>query len=140
DERGTSGDLGDLVVRCECNKSRSLFEATQLDENPLGPCPGRRPWLGRTDPEDCRLPSRLLIRTASNAYFPQVVSVLSLPDRGSAVETIVRELWDALQIVSDAAGLGFVKMYPRVAEGLAPFSDDEVLAAIREVKDGRTDE
>src|SRR5215831_6640411 len=27
DERGTSGDLGDLVVRCECGKSRSLYEA-----------------------------------------------------------------------------------------------------------------
>src|SRR5712691_7388346 len=32
------------------------------------------------------------------------------------------------------------KMYPRVAEGRAPFSDDEVLAAIREVKDSRADE
>jgi hypothetical protein len=28
DERGTSGDLADLVVRCECGKSRSLSEAT----------------------------------------------------------------------------------------------------------------
>src|SRR2546426_6923660 len=45
------------------------------------------------------LPSRLLIRTASNAYFPQVVSVLSLPERSSAVETAVRELWDLLQAV-----------------------------------------
>ncbi len=131
DERGTSGDLADLVVRCECGKSRSLYEATLLEMNPLGTCRGARPWLGRNTEEGCNLPSRLLIRTASNAYFPQVVSVLSLPDRGSAVETIVRELWDALQIVNDAAGLGFVKMYPRVADGLAPFNDDEVLAAIR---------
>ena len=94
DERGTSGDLADLVVRCECGKSRSLYEATQLEMNPLGTCRGARPWLGRNTDEDCKLPSRLLIRTASNAYFPQVVSVLSLPDRGSAVETAVRELWD----------------------------------------------
>ena len=27
DERGTSGDLADLYVRCECEKSRGLFEA-----------------------------------------------------------------------------------------------------------------
>ena len=89
DERGTSGDLADLVVRCECGKSRGLYEATLLELNPLGTCRGARPWLGRNASEDCNLPSRLLIRTASNAYFPQVVSVLSLPDRGSAVETAV---------------------------------------------------
>jgi hypothetical protein len=76
DERGTSGDLGDLVVRCECGKSHSLYEATQLEMNPLGTCRGARPWLGRNTNEDCNLPSRLLIRTASNAYFPQVVTVL----------------------------------------------------------------
>jgi hypothetical protein len=140
DERGTSGDLADLVVRCECGKSHSLYEATLLEMNPLGTCRGARPWLGRNTEENCTLPSRLLIRTASNAYFPQVVSVLSLPDRGSAAETAVRELWDALQIVNDAAGLAFVKMYPRVAEGLAPFSDDEVLVAIGEAKGGKSDE
>jgi len=65
-----SGDLADLVVRCECGKSRSLYEATQLEMNPLGTCRGARPWLGRSADEDCKLPSRLLIRTASNAYFP----------------------------------------------------------------------
>ena len=85
DERGTSGDLADLVVRCECEKSRGLYEATVIELNPLGTCRGARPWLGRNTNEDCKLPSRLLIRTASNAYFPQVVSVLSLPDRGTAV-------------------------------------------------------
>src|ERR1700730_5998067 len=64
DERGMSGDLADLVVRCECGKSRSLYEATQLEMNPLGTCRGARPWLGRSADEDCKLPSRLLIRTA----------------------------------------------------------------------------
>jgi hypothetical protein len=140
DERGTGGDLADLVVRCECGKSRSLYEATQLEMNPLGTCRGARPWLGRNTEEDCKLPSRLLIRTASNAYFPQVVSVLSLPDRGTAVETAVRKLWDDLQIVDDASGLAFLKKKPQIMEGLTPFSDDEVLAAIREAKGGKAEE
>lgn len=139
DERGTSGDLADLVVRCECGKPpRSLYEATQLEMNPLGTCRGARPWLGRNAHEGCSLPSRLLIRTASNAYFPQVVSVLSLPDRGSAVETVVGELWDDLQIVDDAAGLGFLKRKPKIAERLASFADAEVLQAIRGRKSGST--
>ena len=140
DERGTSGDLADLVVRCECGKSRSLYEATQLEMNPLGTCRGARPWLGRNAAEDCNLPSRLLIRTASNAYFSQVVSVLSLPDRGSAVDAAVMELWDDLQIVDGGEDLKFLKKKPKIADRLAPFGDVEVLKAISEAKSGQPDE
>jgi len=140
DERGTSGDLADLVVRCECKKQRNLYEATQLELNPLGTCRGRRPWLGRGTSEDCNQPSRLLIRTASNAYFPQVVSVLSLPDRGNAAETAVGELWDDLQIVEDAADLALLKRKPRVTDKLVPFADEEVLEAIRGRKRGGAEE
>jgi hypothetical protein len=137
DERGTSGDLIDLVVRCECKKSRPLYEATQLELNPLGTCRGARPWLGAVAVEECKLPSRLLIRTASNAWFPQVVSVLSLPDRDSAVETAVSELWDDLQIVDASEELAILKKKPSVAEKLAPFADDEVLVAIKGIKGGK---
>ena len=136
DERGTSGDLIDLVVRCECGKSRGLYEATLVEARPLGTCSGARPWLGRYAGEDCDQPSRLLIRTASNAYFPQVMSVLSLPDRGSAVEGAVRDLWSHLQIVEDAEMLAVVRRYPQVAERLAVYSDDDVLKAIARVKRG----
>jgi len=99
DETGTSGDLADLRVRCECGKSRSMHEATIFENNVLGTCRGSRPWLGSSSREDCKLPSRLLIRTAANAYFPQVMSVLSLPDRGSAIQVVIADLWDDLQIV-----------------------------------------
>jgi hypothetical protein len=136
DERGTSGDLADLVVRCECSKQRNLYEATQFDSKALGTCPGTRPWLGRNTREDCHLPARLLIRTASNAYFPQVVSVLSLPDRSTAVEIAVGDLWSDLNIVESAAELAIFKRKPAVAAGLAGFSDEEVLAAIASRKRG----
>lgn len=137
DERGTSGDLADLIVRCECGKSRGMHEATVIELNPLGICRGARPWLGRKSNEDCNQPSRLLIRTASNAYFPQLVSVLSLPDRGSAVQGVVKELWDFLEIVEDAADLALLKKKPKIVEKLAQFTDDEVLTAVREAKAGR---
>jgi len=128
------------VVRCECGKARGLYEASIMDGQPLGTCRGTRPWLGRNSNEDCNLPSRLLIRTASNAYFPQVVSVLSLPDRGTAVQGVVAELWDDLQIADDNADLSFLKKKPKVAEKLAPFKDEEVLDAIRERKRGKAAE
>ncbi len=140
DERGTSGDLADLVVRCECGRSRGLYEASAIEMNPLGTCRGARPWLGRNANEDCKLPSRLLIRTASNAYFPQVVSVLSLPDRGTAVEAAVRELWSLLQAVDSIDSLSVFKRLPQVTEKLKAFADDEVLEVIRAIKSGRESE
>ena len=135
-ERGTSGDLAEQIARCECGKSRRMHEAVDYGNFPLGACRGARPWLGRHANEDCREPSRLLIRTASNAWFPQVVSVLSLPDRGSEVDQAVEELWDRLQIVADANALAVMKQFPDVANRLAPFSDAEVLDAIAARKSG----
>jgi len=140
DERGTSGDLADLVVRCECGRQRSLHEATQLEANPLGTCRGTRPWLGRNTNEECNQRSRLLIRTASNAYFPQVVSVLSLPERGGAVDAAIAELWDDLQIVDSEGELAFLKKKTRIAERLAAFGDGEVLEAIARRKGGEVEE
>jgi hypothetical protein len=137
DEQGTSGDLADLVVRCECTKRKSMYDAAILEMNPLGTCRGVRPWLGKNSNEDCKLPSRLLNRTASNAYFPQLVCVLSLPDHGTAVETAVKELWDDLQIVDDLSDLSVLKKKPRIAERLASFKDDEILEAIRAMKSGK---
>ena len=136
DERGTSGDLAEQIVRCECGTSRRMSDAVDLGEFPLGTCSGGRPWLGRNTAEPCNEPSRLLIRTASNAWFPQVVSVLSLPERGSEVDQAVTELWSHLEIVSDAAQLGFVRKYPQVADRLARFSDEEVLKAIAARRSG----
>ena len=136
DEQGTSGDLAELSVRCECGKRRLLYEATELDQKPLGVCGGSRPWLGLHTEEACGQPSRLLIRTASNAYFPQVVSVLSLPDRGNAIDTAVVDHWDDLSIVESASDLAFIKKKPAVAAALDPFGDDEVLEAIGRIKGG----
>ena len=136
DERGTTGGLGELTVRCECGKSRNLSEASDIGANALGMCRGTRPWLGRNTNEECDQLSRLLIRTATNAYFPQVARVLSLPDTGAAVQEAVLSVWDVLQAVEDAAMLAAFKAVPKVAQALAPFEDDQVLRAIGDVRSG----
>lgn len=130
------GDLGELRVRCECGTGRNLADAMDASTFPLGACWGERPWLGADHKEECGVPARLLTRTASNAYFSQVMAVLSLPDRGTAVEKTVSEHWDDLQIVRDLAGLEFIKQKPRVAQALSPFDDHEVLKAIDAARKG----
>lgn len=130
DERGTGGDLADLTVRCECKKSRPLVEAADLTLQALGPCRGQRPWLGRYAGEKCGLPGRLLIRTATNAYFAQIMSALSLPQHEDPVDSTVAELRDYLAPIKDAAQLSIVRGMPALAARLEPFSDEEILAAI----------
>ena len=140
DERGTGGDLADLTVRCECGKSAPLQKAAEFETNALGTCRGLRPWLARDSREECRLPSRLLIRTATNAYFPQVLSALSLPDHRNALQQVVMELWDDLSIVDDAADLKFLKKKPRVASKLAGLADEDVVQAIKRERLGTSAE
>jgi hypothetical protein len=136
DERGTGGDLSDLVVRCTCKKSRALIEAMDQASGALGMCTGRRPWLGAHSDEKCSLPARLLIRTATNAYFSQVLSVLSLPDPGTQLDQVIAGLWSDLAYADSAADLGFLRRKPKIAEGLAPYGDDDVMEAIKRRKDG----
>jgi hypothetical protein len=140
DERGTSGDLSDLTIRCECKKSRPMSDAVKIEEKPLGLCSGARPWLGKHAHEQCTQPGRLLIRTASNAYFAQALSVLSIPDRGSAVETAVADLWDELQYVDTPADLEYAKKKPRVLDRISAFQDEEVMKVIAATKSGKADE
>ena len=136
DERGTTGGLGELTVRCECGKSRNLSDASDRHAKSLGYCRGARPWLGRNQNESCQHLSRLLIRTATNAYFPQVASALSLPDAGTGAQDAVASVWDVLQAVRDAGMLTAFKAVPKVAQALASFDDDQVLRAIEEVRSG----
>lgn len=136
DEQGTGGDLADLIVRCECGKSKRLQEAAEFENRALGTCGGRRPWIGNQSKEDCDQPYRLLIRTAANAYFPQVVSALSLPDNQTGLLKVVAELWDFLDIVEDDGDLALMKKKPKVASKLAGHSDADVLDAIRAQRSG----
>ena len=98
DERGTGGDLADLIVRCECGKSRGTARGGRVrDPVARARAAGCARGSGDGNREDCTLPSRLLIRTAANAYFPQVMSALSLPDAGRGLQQLVAELWDDLR-------------------------------------------
>jgi hypothetical protein len=132
DERGTSGDLTEIFIRCECgNAERSVAQAARFQDRALGNCDGSRPWLGPYTKESCGEPSRLLIRSASNAYFPQTLSVISLPDRDESVRKAVDAAWDYLEIVETMPDLERELRRPKVREALDGISPDEALAQIQ---------
>lgn len=133
DERGTSGDLAEIVLRCECGQHRRLADATLPERRLLGHCDGNRPWLGRDSKEGCDEPNRLLVRSASNAYFPRVMSVISLPDRNESLEKAVNAVWQHhLQYVEDLDDLRSEhRKRPPVKGALEGFSDEEVFQEIQ---------
>lgn len=146
DERGTSGDLADIFVRCECGRARrSLARALQKEggQPPLGYCRGERPWLGPNAREVCAgegeepLPNRLLVRSASNAYFAQTLSVISIPDRDAALVQAVDRVWeDFLLYVEGAADLARERRKAKVAAALEGLSDAAVLGEIERRRRG----
>jgi hypothetical protein len=131
EERGTSGDLSEVWIRCECGKAqRSVGEAAMMQTLALGNCDGSRPWLGPYTKESCGEPNRLLIRTASNAYFPQLMSVISLPDRDETVKKAVDGVWEFLETAEEVDDVKRERKKSRVSAALEGLSDDEVFTEI----------
>ena len=134
DERGTSGDLSEVWVRCECGLDRPIVEATHPEKRALGVCDGSRPWLGKyaREPRGCDEPNRLLIRTASNSYFAQTMKVISLPGKDEDLAAAVDQVWEHyLSHVEDLDDLRHErKKKPAVKAALGAYSDDEVFQEI----------
>jgi hypothetical protein len=142
DEKGTSGDLTDVFIRCECGKSKALSAATKPNDTALGFCEGRRPWLGAYAKEHCggaekAVPSRLLIRAASNAYFAQTLSVISIPDTDARLKTAIDEVWeDFLQFAESESDVARERRRPKVSAALEGLSNDEAWKEIQRRKGG----
>jgi len=138
EERSTTGALVDVWATCSCGEKRSLAAAAIKGSTALGPCNGARPWLGSYSHEQCKEWSRLLIRSASNAYFSQILSVISIPDRKSPLDEIVKSLWDAgLSVVAtNQAVLPVIRQIPQIATRLAGIADADILASVARVAAG----
>lgn len=143
DEKGTSGDLTDVFIRCECTKSKALSAATKLNDVPLGFCDGSRPWLGNYSAERCGgqlgpvQPNRLLVRSASNAYFAQTLSVISIPDSDARVRDAVTEVWeDFLQYAESLEDVVKERRKQRVSAALEGLSNEDVWQEVQRRKRG----
>jgi len=134
EERGTSGDLSEVWIHCECKAQRRVIEATHLDQRPLDTCDGNRPWLGPYSTEKCNLPNRLLVRSASHAYFPQLMSVISIPSHNQAIIEAVNQVWEHyLEYVTSIEELQLERdRKPPVREALSDFNNKEIFEVIQE--------
>ena len=148
DERGTTGDLADLRVRCEaCRSSVTLGQLQGSSTMPslLGPCEGNRLWLGREAREACQdeagkpQNNRLLTRHASNAYFPVVERAISIPDADRELRQGVAAVWDDFLAYAESVDdIRRERRKERVRAALNGLADDKVWAECLRRKSGTT--
>ncbi len=103
-----------------------MLDATVEEKN--FPCSDHQPWLNQRDPEGCNRKLRLLVRTASNSYFAQVVSSLDIPEPKSARDA-VESHWNVLA-AANAATLPAFRTIAHIAKALESYTDKEVLSAV----------
>lgn len=147
DEGGTGNDFADIFVRCEqCKKRRPLSDATIPGRYTLGSCKGERPWLGPGAAEVCTAlnsekpeRNRLLVRSASNAYFAQTLSVISIPDSDQKLKDAVSQVYeDFLQFAESLDDVRKERRRPKVSSPLEGFSDETVWTEVERRLKGET--
>ena len=125
EEKGTSADPGDTSIACACGKRISLQDAFQPGR--LGKCRGERPWLLDRDPDGCKHDLKLLTRTATNTYFPQVYTVISLPSEEDDLAKLVDELAADLADIQSVTELAiYRRLNSKIRAAFEGVSDAEV--------------
>jgi hypothetical protein len=136
------GDVSQIIVRCDtCKAQQPLSRAAMVKRK----CFGDRPWLGgKAASEPCEEPSELLVRTASHAYFGQIVSALRLPSaEPDALTQRIRErdVWLAVQKVKTAEHLEMLaSLQDVVAAAVSGHDLKKVLAVIESERSGSEDQ
>ncbi len=110
---------------------RSFVTASFVENQALGRCNGSRPWLGQYSNEQCGEVNRLLVRAASNAYFPQKLTVISLPDKYEELAQAVTHALSYLQGVQTLEDLrNLLNLLPMLRDMLKGFSPEEVFSEL----------
>lgn len=133
EEKGTSADPRDTRIVCDCGKALSLAQLFQPGR--LGMCCGERPWIGDRDPTGCVEKLRLLTRTATNTYFPQVATVISLPRGEDDLSRIVQSHLTDLGDVRSVEDVGLARRFnPAARASLEGYSDADVFARLERLR------
>lgn len=132
DEGGSGNDFAEIFVRdTKTGARRPLSDARLPDSHVFGRCNGRKPWLGPRVWEQCDKHARLLTRAASNGYFTQVASVISIPEGDELLREAVDRAWqDHLEYCEELRDVRKERRREKVKNALEGFTDDQVWAEV----------
>ncbi|WP_462187440.1 DrmB family protein [Frankia sp. CcWB2] len=132
EDRG--GNLGaNVEIRCvNCDARRNIREAMgRRGAEHLPRCRGRHPHLGTFADGGCPQESRLLVVGASNQWFAQTLSVLSVPRTGASELAVkVEQHWTALEGLPTVSMLAWARAQTAVLREFARWTDEEIWAAV----------
>ena len=131
-DSGMTGAITDLWVRCSIHDaSRNLGQATGVSAgNSLPQCTGFRPWLGDDSFESCSEDTRVILRGASNAYFPVAESAISVPPWSDPIQLAVGEYMEELAKVDSLEDLSNFLKYTN-APALEEFPIEQLWSGLQ---------
>jgi len=91
EDSGKTGSIKDLVVTCTTCEGIERTMNDAFSKHVLPKCQGRRPWLGLNNMQEqpCELENKLLLRGASNLYFPILESSIVIPFQDNPLEDLL---------------------------------------------------
>lgn len=102
--KGQSAGLRDVLIRCSCGAERSMDGAFGKSAmKGVKRCSGTRPWLGKGQNEDCDKTPVTLQRGASNVWFSQTVSAISIPPWSDSAFKVLNRYWRVLKAIPEVA-------------------------------------
>ncbi len=134
EDRG--GNLGaNVTLQClSCKVQRNMREALGSDGGGLPHCRGRHPHLGTFAEDGCDQRPRVLVVGASNQWFAQTLSVLSLPQSPAGeLEDLVEEYWKQLAPLAPTMYSYARENVPQL-RAFAKWNDTELAAAVERVR------
>lgn len=123
EEEGSSADPANIQIGCLCGRSLSLADA--FKPGFLGACGGERPWLNSRE-DGCNEQLHFLSRSATNTYFPQTVTLISLPIHEDDLSEAVQKHWSSLQAATGPDFIGILRNVPEIGARLLGFSNEAV--------------
>jgi hypothetical protein len=130
-ERGVSSDPSDISVRCTCGAQVTMADLYKPQF--IGSCRAHSPWLRPRweTGENCDKDLRLLPRSATNTYFAQTVTVISLTKADDRLRQVIAEHQATIDDFRDEPNLiALLRKSRQTKDAFAEFSDDEILRAL----------
>ena len=135
-ERGVSSDPSDISVRCSCGARVTM--ADLYKPKFLGTCSAISPWLKpRREPgETCTEDLRLLPRSATNTYFSQTITVISLTASNDRLMQVIAQHRSTIDDFREEPNLiSILRRGRQTKDDFAEFSDAEIENGIATVGD-----
>jgi hypothetical protein len=126
-EFGVAGDASDIEIRDleDTGRSKRLGEAFGRDFV----CQSFHPHLRTKDSCNCTEPARTILLGASNAWFPIVLSAISIPAAVDKLAQLVDEHWADMQDI-DTIDAAKYACHPKRMPEFAEFQVEAIWAAI----------